>query len=130
MFEELALPIGQEKMPIRHPVSGDVLKDSEGNEAYVALLHSDSKEGIEARRNIFNKRLRSKAKRTLDDLEEESAQLVAALIVDWHLVTLDGKVFDLEPTAANKISFLKEPNVRWIKDQIDRYAGDLENFLG
>lgn len=74
----------------------------------------------EARRN-------PKKVATVEEVEEKAHDLVCAVVVAWSGFERDGKV--LECNAENVRSILKNPDLWFIGEQIDKAADDLSNFM-
>ncbi len=116
------------KIFLRHPVNNTKL------ELFIEAVGRDSKRFKEASRANQNARLRRDAVntrrgkeleiRTVEDIERENLELLAACTLSWNLIE-DGKAFSFSYENAI-IIYKKYP---WIYDQINEGIADLENFL-
>lgn len=135
-FDSLAIPVDEiEQFDLRHPATGEPILDEKGKPAWVAVRSAESTVGQEVRRAILDRRLKSGMKRggmskiSATQLERESIELLAALISSWYLVGFDGKAIDIECNEANKRKLLNRNDLKWIRDQVDEFTGDLGSFL-
>src|SRR5437879_6088795 len=96
-IEDLELEVDKPfRMPVLHPMNNLPMRDTEGKEAYVDVLSSDSAIAKKIRREIKTSRLQTRNPRSLTGakLEDEDVELLAALSTGWYLVSLDGKPID------------------------------------
>lgn len=130
-FAALALATEEaRRMPIRHPATGEVMKDADGTEAYLDLLSLSSAAAQKARAAIQQKRMDAGVRRvTLDEAEAEAMTVLAACTKGWHLVGLDGQAIAVpcDPAAAQEL--YTTPGLRFIADQATRFADTAGNYL-
>lgn len=119
------------KLIIGHPSTGQPIYDQGGNPAYVEVLSTDSKTAQKHQREQTNRMLakRNRNKVTADEIDASSVELLAALTKGWHLVNFDGEVIDYEFTVANARALYSSAKFRWLREQVDEFAGDRANFL-
>ena len=95
------------KMPIKHPVTGDVVKDCEGLETWVEVRSFDSAQVRDG------------------DLDKA----VIGLVTDWYL----GKSGQNEPhypyTPENAKSILSDPGFKFLREQMMTFALSRANFM-
>lgn len=93
----------------------------------VTLQNMDSPEP----RKVLKKwdRIGSKRKGGLDFEQKEQAavELLSACIVDWSGYTNDGQPIECDAEAKREL--LGEPELRFVRLQIDEALGDTSNFL-
>lgn len=94
------------------------------------IVGTDSKVYLRKQREIANRRIEQVQKNrkkiiSQDEIETQNIELLAECILDWKNVDYNGK--PLECTTENKIMILTEN--AWIREQVDRIAGDRRNFL-
>lgn len=130
-FAALALDTeAPRRMPIRHPVTGDVMKDAHGAEAFIDLLSLTSSAAQKARAVVHQRRIDAGARRvTLAEAEAEALTVLAACTKAWHLVGLDGSSLDVPCTEAAALELYSTPGMRHITDQATAFADRAGNFL-
>lgn len=124
------------RMYLHHPITGEPLKDSSGNQGWIELLSRDS----EKARKFFHKkvndnlRVKSSKKRSSgsDNLSESNEQaaieLIATCTTGWYLVNLDGEVVEFEPTFDNAVELYSFSGTRWLYEAADEFSADRANF--
>lgn len=119
------------RMIIRHPGTGQPLRAKAGDEeAWIELLSADSEAALRFQRAARDRRLSGGARRMkAADLDAEGAELLAALTVDWRLVTLDGSPIEVPCGAANAVELYSMPELAWLREQVDQFVSDRGNFL-
>ena len=118
------------RMTVRHPGTGQPLRDKDGNEAWIDLLSADSAAGLRQQRAIRDRRLAGHARRLkAEDMDREGAELLAALTTGWSLVALDGAPIDVPCNAGNAAELYSIPELLWLREQVDQYVADRGNFL-
>lgn len=113
-----------EVMKLRHPVSKEELPVT------IALVGIDSERFRAASREIINRRLKNQTRRRdtsvkVEEIEAESLEQLAAATLGWEGVELDGKALPFSHVNALKL-YRRLP---WVKDQVDTFVADRENFL-
>jgi hypothetical protein len=120
------------RMPILHPRTLEALVDEEGKEAFIELYSRDSAKGREQDRKNQIKRLGSRQPKKADIIDrndEEHTDMLVALTVSWHLVSLDGKALAVECTPANARELYTARTMAWLRDQVFNHTWDRANFL-
>jgi hypothetical protein len=120
-------------MPLRSPADGTTIKDEDtGNACGIVLLGKDSKEFQAFANNVTNRRLREqgksgKIKMTAEEIEEDAVELLVRCTKQLVHIKVDGK--ELEGTAGARTLYTR-PGLRWVREQVDEFVGDREQFLG
>lgn len=130
-FSGLGLSVGASaRMIIVHPVTQQPLRNrATGEAAYVDIMSADSEAGRRHQRATLNKRLSARARKiSAEEIEAENVELLVALMRDWRLVTLAGDAIDVPFAENDAREMLLDPNLGWLRTQIDAFAGDLGNF--
>lgn len=119
------------RMTIVHPVTRQPLRIAGTDEAaYLDLLSVDSAAGQAHQRAAANRRLASRQRKmTIEELEAEGVDLLAALTRGWRLATLDGHPIDVPFTVADARELYSAPELAWLKQQANDFAADAGNFL-
>lgn len=118
------------RMPIRHPSTGDVLKDADGNEAYIELVSLSSKRANKVRAGIQQKRIEARVRKiTVEDVEQETLAILSACVTGWHLVGLDGAVIGVPCSEADAQELFATEGMRWLAEQATAFAEAAGNFL-
>ena len=113
-----------EKMYLEHPVTGETVKDDDGNPMWIKVLGTDSKAYNRAVSRIASKRTRKgKGQITIEQQAENAADLLSELSVDWYVV-IDGDTPKFSVEAAKQLYI----DHKWIRQQVDDFAGDRANF--
>lgn len=130
-FAGLSLDVDKpQRWVILHPTTRQPLRDNDGKEAWIDLYSSDS---AVARRHNFNSARRrmnaagrnQRIRFSPEELEAEGIDLLAALTVDWYLVSLDGTALNT-PFSVDEARELYLNN--WLKEQVDDFVTDRANF--
>jgi hypothetical protein len=64
---------------------------------------------------------------TVEEIEEKALEITAAAVVSWSGFTLNGK--PLECTPENVLTVLGNPDLFFIREQIDKAAEDQASFI-
>jgi predicted glycosyl hydrolase (DUF1957 family) len=117
---------------LEHPTTGDPL-ETEGSPVRVLLLGRDSAAYRKAAHKAQDARLKAAARGaagarglTAEVLERESIRVLAACVVDWEGIVVDGEALEYSHAAA--VELLERFD--WIKQQVDAFVEDRANFLG
>lgn len=111
------------------PVTGQVIRDKEGNPAYVDVLSSDSQKAREFDRRLLDRRIQNKvAKPDARQVEADSNERLVTLTVDWNLLTLDGEPLGVKFSAQNGRELYAEPAVSWVREQVVEAIDNRANF--
>lgn len=110
-------------LTIVHPLTGD------DTDIKITLAGVDSEQYRKARNAIQNRRLQKPGKLKLDSdtLEREGLELLAACILGWENLLVNGA--SVPCTKASAIEVLGDPNFGWLRDQCDAFIGDRQNYL-
>ncbi len=109
-------------MPVRHPVTDEVLVDAEGNISTIKLVGQDSTIYRKAANAITNRRARKMKMPKAEVIESDALELVSKCTVGWSNLLVNGE----EPTSADA---LYRGN-RWLREQADAWIHDRANYLG
>ena len=110
---------------------GQPLLDAEGQPVGIVMRGSNSREGLNASREIGNKRL-SDSRRggatpmTVEKNEGTTNQILAACTVSWTFTEMDGKPFPCNLT--NALAFWGDDRYRRWRDQADAWISSEANF--
>lgn len=113
------------------PIAGrPPLVSATGERAWIDVLSLDSAPAHRQRRAAALARLDKRAPTmTVEDLEAEQAAMLAALIVDWRLVGLDGQPIDVPCTPDTARELATERVFAWVRRQVEEHIADLGNFM-
>lgn len=117
------------------PITDDVLRDKDGNPAYIDVLSTESEPGREydAETRKRDRRAAMKSRNGMpDDVDqvERNQQKVARLTTGWHLVDpATREVLDVPCTRANALELYSEPGMNWLFVQVWAGAADAGNFM-
>ncbi len=123
------------RVEIIDEITDEVLKDKDGNPAYIDVLSTDSDAGRE-----FDRELRAKQRRSAmksrngmpDDSDplEENQRKLARLTKGWHLVDPNTReVIDVPCTPSNALELYSEKGTNWIFVQAWVGATKAANFM-
>lgn len=117
------------------PITDDVLRDKDGNAAYIDTLSTDSETGrafdAEARQRQYRaaRKSRTGMPDDIDQLEENQRKL-ARLTRGWHLVDPTTRErIDVPCTQANAAELYAEPGMNWLFTQVFAGAANAGNFM-
>ena len=107
------------ELKLEHPDTGELLGIS------IILRGSESDTFRRALRAQVNKRMRQKQnKTTMEEIEAESVEMLAACTVSWSGIVLDGKEYTY--SRANAVNLYIR--FGWIKRAVDAFVNDEANF--
>lgn len=114
---------------LKHPATGDALKNEDGSEMTITLYAPHSKEYKKVLHEMTNKRLKkmqSKGKTdiTAEELEEVSLDSLAKTTKEWN-ITFAGEQPKLSLIKAREVY----EKVFWIKAQIEEAIEDSLDFM-
>lgn len=130
-FAALALAVDKpQRMVIVHPFTGQPLRAPDGTEAYIDLYSGDSEIARRHSRTVQQRRIdmRRGGKVTVEEIEAETVELLAALTAGWMLVGLDGQPIEIPYSEQNARDLYAEPGLAWLREQVNAFAGDRANF--
>lgn len=135
MFDLASLDLGSQadsgaKMEVVNPVTGQLVRDADGNTVWIQLLGKHSERADAAVRKITNRRMEAarlgRQKIDADDIESESVELLVACTVGWSFTSMGGEPFEYSETNARRL--WSDRKYKPIREQADRFIGDLANF--
>lgn len=129
---ELAVEKPQ-RMTLMHPVTGQPIRDGDGNEAWIDLYSADSKIARDhsnaiQRRRLAAARTRGATAVTPEQLDAEAVDLLAALTTGWRLLTLAGEPLDVPFSPQHARELYSSPALSWVRVQADEFAASRGNF--
>jgi hypothetical protein len=135
-LDALALDVNvTSKMEINDPITGVVIKDNEGKPAVIELLSMDSDIALKrrqaARKRIFEQVQKGKKiKYSVEQSEEDETANLVALTKGWYLVDFKtGNPLNLPFSEDNAHLLYSDPRFGWIKEQVQEFVVDRENFF-
>lgn len=132
-FSGLGVPVDKpSRMFITHPVTNEPLVDSSGNPAYIDVYSADSNRARAYNRNVTQKRLDMRGRNAVSAvaLENDSFGLLAELTAGWLLVDLNTAApIDVPFTLQNARELYGDPEMSWLREQVDIFASARANFL-
>tara|TARA_R110000868_G_scaffold317712_1_gene578508 strand:+ start:4475 stop:4873 length:399 start_codon:yes stop_codon:yes gene_type:complete len=113
---------------IKHPATGDVLKNDDGTSMTITILAPHSKEYKKAQNEQINKRLKKAQKSKsqevdYSDIEEATLEVLSKTTKSWD-ITYGGEKPKL--TAARAKDLYEE--VFWIRSQLEEVVTDAMDF--
>jgi hypothetical protein len=132
-FAGMGVPVDKpSRMYITHPVTNEPLVDKSDNPAYVDVYSADSNRARAYNRTATQKRLDMRGRNAVSAvaLENDGYGFLAELTSGWHLVDINtGEPVAVPCTTQNARELYSEPEMTWLKDQVDTFAGVRGNFL-
>ena len=110
---------------LRNPATGEDLFADDGKPITITLLGSDSSEYRKRIRATANQRINSRKKRTVEQIEQESIEMLAAVTQGWCGIVVDGEEVAFSQDEAKKLY----RRFSWITEQVDEFVSDRSNFL-
>jgi hypothetical protein len=122
------------RVELRDPRTDMVLRDPDGDAAYIEVLSTDSERAREfekgKRRDLRQRIMRSRTGAIdASDQIEDNIALLALLTIGWHLVDLRGEVIDLPCTPENAAELYSEPGLAYVFNAVWFAANSVANFL-
>lgn len=114
------------EIEIRHPVTSKPL----GLTVTVASYQSERVKAVQRRianRSIKENKRNPKRSATVEELEEAQNDILASAVVSWSGFEMKGK--PLECNRENVLSVLNNPDLWFIREQIDKAADDITSFM-
>ncbi len=117
------------EVEIKHPVTGEALKNDDDTPMTITLHATHSKEYKSVMHEQTNRRLKAasstgKVAITSEELEENTLEILAKVTKSWDL-TFGGEKPELTVDAAKKLY----TEVFWIKDQLDEGVSNSMGFM-
>ena len=114
---------------IKHPTTGDVLKNDDGTDMTITVLAPHSKEYKKAQHEQISKRLKKAQKSKsqdvdYSDIEEATLEVLAKVTKAWD-ITFGGEKPELTVAIAKSIY----DEVFWIKNQIEEEVSESLDFM-
>lgn len=117
------------RLELTNPITGQPIRDAEGNAAYIDLLSSDSQAARDFDRKLLDRRVSQKiSKPDARQLEADANERLVTLTKGWYLVALDGTVLDIPFNAVNARELYSEPSVTYVREQVAEAIDDRGNF--
>ena len=113
-------------MPVRHPKTGDTLKNEDGSDMTVTVYGTDGDVFQKAQRAKINSKMklrRTSGKMTAEEIQADTLDLLAAATADWN-ITLDGAKPEFTPANVRAV-YTRLP---WLRKQVDEWMADEANF--
>jgi len=116
-------------LQLKHPATGDLLfADDAGTQPVTITISSTSsrayRQAVAAMRNRALKRGKKIA--TAAEQEEEGIELLVACCITSDNLPYNGEAVKTESQFRALLSDVK---MSWIRNQVDEYLGDVENFI-
>ncbi|MPZ41600.1 MAG: hypothetical protein GEU95_26855 [Rhizobiales bacterium] len=123
------------RMDILHPGTEDVIRDHQGNAAYLEILSPDSEPARKvdlARNRAVVRKLRSGRNRDVGDEDpiEDQVEKLVAVTVGWNLI--DPKTrerMDVPFSKENARKLFSNPRLGWLRRQAFTYHNNEANFM-
>ncbi len=117
------------EVEIKHPITGEALKNDDDTPMTITLHATHSKEYKSVMHEQTNRRLKAasatgKVDITSEELEENTLEVLAKATKSWNL-TFGGEKPELTVDAAKKLY----TEVFWIKDQLDEGVSNSVGFM-
>jgi hypothetical protein len=114
---------------IKHPTTGDVLKNDDGTDMTITILAPHSKEYKKAQHEQISKRLKKAQKSKsqdvdYSDIEEATLEVLSKTTKAWD-ITYGGEKPKLTPAKAKDLY----EEVFWIRNQIEEVVTDTLDFM-
>jgi|TARA_B110000238_G_scaffold192105_1_gene227056 hypothetical protein len=114
---------------IKHPTTGDVLKNDDGTDMTITILAPHSKEYKKAQHEQISKRLKKSQKSKsqdvdYSDIEEATLEVLSKTTKAWD-ITYGGEKPKLTPAKAKDLY----EEVFWIRNQIEEVVTDTLDFM-
>jgi len=114
---------------IKHPTTGDVLKNDDGTDMTITILAPHSKEYKKAQHEQISKRLKKAQKSKsqdvdYSDIEEATLEVLSKTTKSWD-ITYGGEKPKLTPAKAKDLY----EEVFWIRNQIEEVVTDTLDFM-
>lgn len=128
-FADLVVPDTTSRMTIMHPFNGQPLRDAEGNEAWIDLLHLHGTIGRGHDREVTDRNIRpGAAPVTTEMAQADFSEKLARITKGWRLLTIDGALMEIECTPAACRFLYADDGPTWLRSQVVNYASSLANF--
>lgn len=116
---------------IIHPGTGLVLRDVDGNAAYVDVISGDSQKARTLQQSIQSARtkLRPGQFLTAEELIAERAELMAGLTIGWNLLRLDGTPTGIAFSADVAKQLYANPSCSFWLEQATEASNVRANFI-
>lgn len=120
------------KLTLKDPFTRAPIKDKDENTIVITCLGKHSAAYIATQNRLSNRRLKEARGRgptsTVEEMEAETIELLASAIIGWSdNLEMSGMAFPFSPE--NAFALLSNNKLRWIREQIDEFVGDIGNFM-
>lgn len=114
-----------------NPATNEKLYQDDKSPVGIQVHGSDSSKYRKAQRTLNNKRLENQFKKrsqkiTMEQLEEDSLELLVAVTVGWQGIVVDGEPLEFSEKNCRELY----TRFTWIREQVDEFVTDRSNFLG
>lgn len=124
-----AMRVSMDAVPFHfdHPLTGEVMDGEDDMVFYVLPPTHDKVQEVERRfRNKLLKNIR-KSIGTAENMDAQAIEVLAACVEKWENVAEGGEAIPCTPQNVRRI--LADPELAWIKDQLQGFVNDLQNFM-
>jgi hypothetical protein len=118
-----------QKMEVRHPGTGDVLRHDDGRPYTITLVGKDSDRFLQLQRQIQDRRLtamaRTRQPMTASLSERDEVDLLVNATLTWDVVFGDNGSSEPKPDNYRRAY----TSLRWLRKQVDEFVGSPSNFF-
>lgn len=115
-------------MEVRHPATGETLRHDDGRPQTITVLGRDSEKFLALARKQNDRRLQQSMRTRMPAgsaaVEKDDIELLVAATVDWDIYLGGAK-----PESNEKNFRDAYARFRWLREQVDEFAGNRSNFL-
>ncbi len=118
-----------QKMEVRHPGTGEVMRHDDGRPFTITLVGKDSDRYLQLQRQMTDRRLQA-MQRTRQPLlsamgEKDEVDLLVNATLDWDVVFGDNGSSKPSPENYRRAY----TTARWLRKQVDEFVGNTANFF-
>ena len=122
------------KMKITNPKTGAVMKDKDGKEAFILVKSISSVEATDFKRQLYEEARKNRKRNkdngvSYDEVIQRSSEMLADLTEGWYLVDFQGVPIDEPFSRETAITVYANPQMDWLKRQVDEAINDDANFM-
>ena len=118
-----------QKLEVRHPATGDVLRHDDGRPYTITLVGKDSDKFLQLQRQIQDRRMAAVARTRQAALatlsEKDEVDLLVNATITWDVVFGDNGSSDPKPDNYRRAY----TTLRWLRRQVDEFVGNPANFF-
>jgi hypothetical protein len=115
-------------MEVRHPATGETLRHDDGRPQTITVLGRDSEKFLTLARKQNDRRIqqtmRTRMPASSAAIEKDDIELLVTATIDWDIYLGGAK-----PEANAKNFRDAYTRFRWLREQVDEFAGNRSNFL-